>query len=44
MTDVERFGNIALAVVQLPGAYEYRAVKEPLAAFDPAVLRANAGH
>lgn len=44
MTDVERFGHVALDVAQLPGAYEYRAIKEPLASFDASVLRATAGH
>jgi hypothetical protein len=41
--DVEPFGNVALAVRQMPQGYSYRVVKEPKVSFDAATLRQNAG-
>ena len=43
LSDIGPFGAVTLEVSQSPGGIGYRSLKEPLATYDAAVLRANAG-
>ena len=44
LTELGPLGNTTIQVSQVPTGISYRSLKEPLATFDAATLRADAGH